>query len=302
MKRTSVKNFSVEYIGKHKVAYFFKSVWSLANRDLKKWYLAPVLLIISLIQPVVWLGLFGKAFNLAGIFTNSSFNIPGLNIPKSVLDTIGNTFLLNSFGTTSYFSFLAVGMLAFIVLFTAMFSGMSVVWDRRFGFLDKLLTTPVSRGSIVLGKIINSVVRALVQALVVLIIAIVLGMSVANFTLVGVLDTFGALFLLAFGMSSLFVALGLRSTDWQSQMAVANLLSLPLLFMSNAFFPVSAMPSWLSAIANVNPISFTIEIGRSALLGITPAVPFMYDFLYLGLFAAILGAISIVLSWKLLKG
>ncbi len=289
-----------ENTGKVTILHFLRSLWSLTDRDLKKWYMSPLILIISLVQPIVWLGLFGKAFNIAGIFTSGSFNIPGLNIPKSVLDTLGSTLLMHTFGTTSYFSFLTVGVLAFIVIFTAMFSGMSVVWDRRFGFLDKILTTPVPRGSIVLGKIFNSVIRALAQAVVVLIVAILLGMSLAHLSVGGALMTFGALFILAFGMSSLFVLLSLHSKDWQTVTAIANLLSLPLLFTSNAFFPVSIMPPWLQTIANLNPISYAIDIGRSALVGITSVAPITYDFLYLGVFAAVLGVVSIILSWKLL--
>ncbi len=281
---------------------FFRSLWSLTNRDLKKWYAAPAILIISLIQPVIWLGLFGKAFNFGNLFSASAFNIPGLNIPANLLNTLGNTVMTNIFGTTSYFSFLAVGMLAFIVLFTSMMSGMSIVWDRRLGFLDKLLTTPVPRGSIVIGKILNGVIRSLAQAVIVLVIAILLGMTLTHVSATGIALAFGALFLLGFGMSSLFVLLALKSKDWQTQMAIANLLNLPLLFMSNAFFPTSAMPSWLQAIANVNPVSFTIEIGRQALLGIQFSTPMLYNFIYLGVFAVALGIISIVLSWKLLKG
>jgi ABC-2 type transport system permease protein len=280
---------------------FLRGLWSLTNRDLKKWYLAPTILLISLIQPVVWLGLFGNAFNLGKIFTGTSFNIPGLNIPQSVLNSLGNTLLTNTFGTTSYFSFLAVGMLAFIVLFTSMMSGMSIVWDRRFGFLDKLLTTPVPRGSIVVAKILNGVIRSLAQAVIVLVIAVILGMTLTYVNTWSVIVTFGALFLLGFGMSSLFVLLALHSKDWQSQMAIANLLNLPLLFMSNAFFPVSEMPSWLQAVASVNPVSFAINIGRNALLGIPSSTPIIYDFAYLSIFAVALGAISIILSWKLLK-
>ena len=283
-------------------AYFFRSLWSLTNRDLKKWYAVPLLLIMSLIQPVIWLGLFGKAMNLGAIFSNSSINIAVLDIPKSVLNSLSALFMTSAFGTTDYFSFLAVGMLAFIVLFTSMMSGMSIVWDRRFGFLDKLLSTPVSRGSIVVAKILNSTIRSLVQAAVVLVIAVLLGMSVAHLSVSGVLLTFFALFLLSFGMSSLFVLLALRSKDWQSQMMVVNLLNLPLLFASNAFFPTKFMPSWLQAVASVNPVSFAINIGRNLLLNIPIATSVFNEFLYLGIFAVVLAAISIVLSWKLLKG
>ncbi len=283
-------------------AYFLRSLWSLTNRDLKKWYMVPLLLIMSLVQPVIWLGLFGKAMNLGAIFSNSSINITALDIPKQVLNSIGTLFMTSAFGTTDYFSFLAVGMLAFIVLFTSMMSGMSIVWDRRFGFLDKILSTPVSRGSIVIAKILNSTIRSLVQAVVVLVIAILLGMSVAHLSVGGILLTFLALFLLSFGMSSLFVLLALRSKDWQSQMMVVNLLNLPLLFASNAFFPTKFMPSWLQAIASVNPVSFAINIGRNLLLNIPISTSLFNEFLYLGIFAIGITTISVVLSWKLLKG
>lgn len=294
-----------KYDGEKKVShlvYMFRSLWSLTNRDLKKWYLAPLLLIMSLVQPVIWLGLFGKALNFGAIFTNSSINIAVLNIPKQVLNSIGSLFMTSAFGTTDYFSFLAVGMLAFIVLFTSMMSGMSIVWDRRFGFLDKILSTPVNRGTIVIAKILNSTIRSLVQAVVVLVIAVLLGMSVAHLSVEGVLLTFLALFLLSFGMSSLFVMLALRSKDWQSQMMVINLLNLPLLFASDAFFPVKFMPSWLQAIASVNPISFAINIGRNLLLNIPSPLAISSEFAYLGIFAVAITTIGIVLSWKFLKG
>lgn len=151
-------------------------LWSLTNRELAKWYKVPVILIISLIQPIVWLAFFGKSMNFATMFTNG-LNIPGLNIPKQVIDEVAAEVLKANFGTTDYFSFLAVGMLSFITLFTSLQSGMSIVWDRRLGVLSKLLTTPVPRGNIIMAKVLNSMIRSLVQSTIVLIIAIMLGMK-----------------------------------------------------------------------------------------------------------------------------
>lgn len=276
-------------------------LWALTNRELKKWYKAPVLLFMSLIQPVVWLGLFGKAMDFGALFTGGAFNIPGLDIPKQVLDTISTQVMQAAFGTTDYFSFLAVGMLSFVVLFTSMFSGMSIVWDRRFGFLDKILTTPIARGSIVLGKVLSSVLRSLAQAAVVLVIAALLGIDLANITILGLVGTFAALFLMSFGLSSLFVMLALRSTDWQSQMAIMNLLNLPLLFASNALFPAKFMPSWLQYLVMVNPISYGTDVGRQLLLGTAGMSSVAFDFLFLVGFAALFSTIGIVLSWRLLS-
>jgi len=119
-------------------------LWALTHRDLRKWYKNPIQLFISLIQPVVWLGLFGKAMNFGAFVSGAG----GTQAQQ-------NAIMLSMFGTTSYFSFLACGMLAFFILFTAAFSGMSVVFDRRFGFLNKVLSTPVSRGTIVMAKVLK---------------------------------------------------------------------------------------------------------------------------------------------------
>lgn|GEM_PF-11560 len=269
-------------------------LWALTNRELKKWYKAPILLFMTLIQPVIWLGLFGKAMDFGNLFAGGG---TGLSLPASAVDQ----FMKATFGTTDYFSFLSVGMLSFIVLFTAMFSGMSIVWDRRFGFLNKILSTPVARGTIVMGKVFSSVIRSLTQAAIVLVIAVLLGMNTANMTILGILGTFASLFLLAQGMSALFLMLALRSTDWQSQMAIMNLLNLPLLFASNALFPASFMPHWLQYIVKVNPISYATDIGRQMLLGSTGMASLGFDFAFMVGFAVLFSSVGIVMSWKLLS-
>lgn len=270
-------------------------LWALTVRDLRKWYTNPYQLLISLIQPIVWLGVFGKALNF-GAFIASS----GASVAEQKL------ILLNTFGTTSYFSFLSVGQLASIILFTSAFSGMSVVFDRRFGFLNKALSTPVSRGAIVVAKVLQSGIRALIQSGLVLVVAILLGMDTSGFTALGLLGAFTLLFLMGFALSSLFVTLALRSSDWQTQMAIINLLNLPLLFASNALFPVSIMPEWLKWVVKFNPVSYAIDGARQLLLG-TAGVPsgiynpLWLDFSVITAFAVILTGLGVVMSWKLLS-
>jgi ABC-2 type transport system permease protein len=265
-------------------------LWALTNRDLRKWYTNPVQLFVSLIQPIVWLGLFGKALNFGSFISGS-----GASIQQQ------NAILLSFFGTTSYFSFLACGMLSFIVLFTSAFSGMSVVFDRRFGFLNKALSTPVARGSIVMGKILQSVGRSLVQAAIILVIAILFGMDTTYFSVLGFAGTFFVIFLMGVGLSALFTMLALRSADWQTQMAIINLINLPLLFASNALFPAKIMPTWLQYIVKINPVSYANDATRQLLIGATGTVSLAVDFAVLIGFASILSAIGIVLSWKLLS-
>lgn len=275
-------------------------LWSLTNRDLKKWYKAPFILAMSLIQPIIWLALFGKAMNFGALFNGSAFNIPGLNIPKEVLNTISQQIMESTFGTRDYFSFLAVGMLSFIALFTAMNSGMSIVWDRRLGFLNKLLSTPLARGAIPMAKVLSSIIRGLVQSAIVFLIAVLLGLDLSHVTFLGLLGTFSALFLMMLGLSSLFIMLAIRSTSWESQMAIMNLLNLPLLFASNALFPAKFMPNWLKPIVSVNPISYATDIARQLLLGSPGMANLAFDFLYLGAFAVLLSALGTYMSWKFL--
>ena len=265
-------------------------LWALTQRDLRKWYTNPYQLIISLVQPVIWMGLFGKALNFSSFITGSG-------APPSV----ANAVLLEYFGTTSYFSYLVCGMLVFIVLFTSAFSGMSVVWDRRFGFMNKALTTPVSRGTIVMGKILQSVGRSLIQAVVVLIIGIVLGMATGSLSVPGIAGAFLVIFMVAMGLSGLFVMLSLRSSDWQTQMAIINLLNLPLLFASNALFPVKIMPGWLQDVVKVNPVSYAIDAIRQLLIGATGMNALWVDFTVVFAFAAFFSIVGIVMSWRLLK-
>ncbi len=275
----------------------------LTMRELKKFFRSPFLLLMTFIQPVMWLGLFGKAFNLSGLFS----------IPREVLDQlppsvtssfsqITNQALRSIFGgTTDYFSYMAAGMLSVIILFTSMFSGMSIVWDRRLGFLNKLLAAPISRMSIVLSKVLSSIVRGLIQATLVFLVALALGFHAASaIGLADVLVAFSALFLLSFSLSSLFIAITLRVKDWQTQMAMMNLLNLPLMFASSALFPIRQMPSWLQTVANLNPISYASDAVRQSLLNgmnLVNSSSLLLDFQFLIAFS-----VAFILSSMLLAG
>ena len=287
-------------------------LWALTNRELKKWYKAPAVFVLTLIQPVIWLGLLGNALNLGSLVSPDSFTPPIITPPLNdfqmaqlgaYFQSLGNSILGNTFGTTSYISFMAVGMMAFTALFTTMFSGMSIVWDRRLGFLNKVLSTPVSRAVIILSKVFSAALRAMFQAGIILIIAIPLGFQVGlAFTPLNILGVFAFLFLICVGLSSLFIAVNIRSSRIETPMAVMNLLNLPLTFASSAFFPIERMPGWLQAVANVNPLSHTINGMRQLLINETIDYSLLaLQYVYVGIFAAILAAVGIVLSWRYLN-
>jgi ABC-2 type transport system permease protein len=299
----------------------FHGIWALTKRELKKWLKEPIILLMAILQPVLWMGLFGKAMNIGNMFSTGNINLPavipikgnfiippqsaGVNINGTALSQMfadfGPTLMKNIFGVTDYFSYMAVGMISFIVMFTTMFSGMSIVWDRRLGFLNKVLSTPVSRGAIIFSKVLNASLRAMFQATIILILAVIFGLQVSStFSVVNILGIYAAVFLLCVGLSSVFLALALRSTRWETQMAIVNLINLPLMFASNTFFPISQMPDWIQAIARVNPISYLTDANRQLTVLPLDASSLMFDFAFLGVFAAVFSVIGVALSWRYL--
>jgi len=298
----------------------FHGIWALTKRELKKWLKEPIILLMAILQPVLWMGLFGKAMNLGNMFSSSNISIsdivlPGVALipPQSGSITIsgtalsqmfanfGPTIMQNIFGVKDYFSYMSVGMISFIVMFTTMFSGMSIVWDRRLGFLNKVLSTPVSRGAIIFSKVLNASLRSMFQATIILALAVIFGLQVSpTFSPIYILAIYAAIFLLCLGLSSVFLALALRSTKWETQMAIVNLINLPLMFASNTFFPISQMPSWIQAIAQVNPISYLTDAIRRLTVMEFNASAVMFDFTFLGIFAVVFSFIGIALSWRYL--
>ncbi len=286
-------------------------LWALTNRELKKWYKNPYLFILSIIQPLIWMGLFGRAMNIGAILTSNPITLPSINPPLlpeqqfqlgQALSNVSTQIMEKTFGTSDYFSYMSIGIISFVTLFTTMFSGMSIVWDRRLGFLNKALSTPVARGSILMSKVFNAVIRSVIQAAIVLGFAFALGLTVGqDFTPFNLLGVFAAVFLIGMGLSSIFIAIAIRSTKWETQMAVMNLLNLPLLFASNALFPTSLMPDWLQPFTKINPITYVTDANRQLILYTINVQQLMFDFLFLGVFAVVFSTIGIVLSWRYLS-
>jgi len=265
-------------------------LWALTNRELKKWYQAPFVFVMGIIQPILWLALLGKAMNISAIIPTG---IPGLDPTKVMQST---------FGSKDYFSFMAMSMVAFTTVFTTAFVGMSVVWDRRLGFMNKVLSTPVSRSAIILSKVFAASVRAMFQAAIVAAIAFALGLQTgSNFSVFSIFGIFAIVFLISVGLASMFTALTLRSTRMEMPQAIFQLITLPLMFASSAYFPINLMPNWLQAIASVNPISYTIDAVRRLMIFSDGFGPLPLDFAYVGIFTVVVTAICIVLSWRYLN-
>jgi ABC-2 type transport system permease protein len=274
----------------------FRQTYALTKRELKHWYRVKIQIFMTIIQPVVWLGLFGQAFNIGAIF-----QVPGA--PPGLFE-------LSFSGAPDYFSFMSVGMLTVNVLFTCMFSGMSIVWDRRFGFLNKLKVSPIPRGIIPVSRINASVVRALIQVVIVFVIALAFNYipGLVGLTLkdgFGVADLAGMwfiLFLLAIGFASLFTTVALAVENQETLFGVINLLNLPLMFASSALFPTTFMPEWLRTIAAYNPLTLAAD-GLRQLTFDNPAPVHSLgaDVGGLALFSIAVLVISVLASRKLLS-
>jgi ABC-2 type transport system permease protein len=212
------------------------------------------------VQPLLWLFIFGTA--LSRNRTLSS-------------------------GTLDYRAYIAPGVMAQAAMFIAIFYGLSVIWERDVGQLQRLLATPLSRSSIVLGKAAGACVRALVQAVLLLAVLAIAGIGV-RWSLTGVLGTLAMLTLgtAAFACMSMLLAAVIKERE--RFMGVGQLIMMPLFFASSALYPLAIMPGWLRAVARVNPLTYEVQGLRQMLVGVGGAGVVWLDFLVVAFFFAVM--------------
>jgi len=268
------------------------ALFELIERELKKWYRVPALLIVSLSQPIIWIILFGNAFNPTKLFGN---------IPAAEVSSIMASEFM---GASNYISFLTPGILSLTVLFASFMGGMSLLWDRRFGFLTKLLVSPIRRESVFISKIIANSIKGLIQATIILVVALLLpdGLKLSSgFGIVNLLLVYLFLFLLSFIFGAIFVTLTVRITKWETAMSIMNLLNLPIFFVSTALFPATSMPGWMKYVAIRNPLSYASNSIRILMLkgALTSSISnqILQNLMYMGIYAIIFLAIGIIVAY-----
>jgi ABC-2 type transport system permease protein len=163
-------------------------------------------------------------------------------------------------GTVAFTTFLFPGVMAISVLFTAAFAGISIVWDREFGFLREMLVAPVSTASILLGKALGGATVATLQCLVLLALAGLVGVPYDPLMLLAMI---GLIFLMGLMITSLGLVLAARVRQVQSAMPLVQLVITPLMFLSGALFPLSGLPTWLAVLTHLNPMTYAVEPLRS---------------------------------------
>jgi ABC-2 type transport system permease protein len=161
----------------------------------------------------------------------------------------------------SFKAFIYPGVLAMSVMFTAIFSAASIVWDREFGFLREMLVAPVSRSAIVIGKIFGGATIATFQGIIMLALA---GLADVPYNPVLLITLAAELFLLAFTLTSFGVMMAARITQFQAFMALTQMLVMPLFFLSGALYPLTGLPAWLSFLTRIDPLTYVVGPMRHA--------------------------------------
>jgi ABC-2 type transport system permease protein len=244
---------------------FARHAIAVSSADLRKLLRDPTELVTRAIQPLLWFLVFGQ------VFTRTRA------IPT---------------GSLSYLEFLAPGVLAQSVLFAAIFYGIAVIWERDLGIVHKLMVTPASRSSIVVGKALAAGARGLVQGLIIVIVAAAIGVRVRVDPL-SVLGVTAGVFLgsALFATFSLVVACIVKTRE--RFMGIGQVLTMPLFFASNAIYPIDIMPSWLAAVARFNPLTYLVDALRALLVvGATSAGGVWVDFLVMAVVFSLLVAIA----------
>jgi ABC-2 type transport system permease protein len=216
------------------IALDLRAIKIVVQRDLIRTYQDRTRFLSTLVQPVLFLFVLG-----AGL---SSL-------------TKGAT------GSVDLRTFMYPGVLATSTLFTAMFSSISIVWDREFGFLREMLVAPIRRSSIILGKALGGAIVASGQGVIVLLLGLLVDVPLGPAL---VLTLLGEIFLLSFTLTAFGLAIVARITQVQAVMGIMQMLLLPLSFLSGALYPLSGLPTWLGVLVRLNPLTYAVHPVRTA--------------------------------------
>jgi len=214
------------------------TIYILWLRQVKKYFRTPSRIVGSLGQPLLFLLVFG--FGFGSIFRQA--------------------------GQGDYIQFLAPGIIMMSVLFTAVFSGIDLIWDRQFGFLKETMVAPVPRWRIMFGKTLGGATVASFQGVIVLVMSLFVGFKVYNLLMLPIAAIF--VFLVAMLFTSLGIAIASKLEDMQGFQLIMNFLVMPIFFLSGALFPLQGLPKALELITRLDPLTYGVDGIRESLIGI----------------------------------
>jgi len=246
-----------------------RGFYTLWLREVKRYLRNRTRIISSFVQPLLWLVIFGTGVRFSG-------NIGGL----------------------TYQQFIFPGIIGQTLLFTSMFMGISVIWDKEFGFMKEILVAPISRMSIFLGKMIGDSTDAVLQGVIVFFLGILLGVQLDPIMFLAVLPI---MLLITFGLVSIGLTIASFITDLESFGVIQSFINLPLFFLSGALFPIrgDTVPGWLQIASNLNPLTYGVDALRTLILGSAHSLyPLYVDVGVLVLFDA---AMIVIGTWTFSK-
>ncbi len=237
-----------------------RAVYVLWLREVKRYSRSPSRIVSTIAMPILLLIFLGLGFRQA--------NFGGI-LPKSI----------------SYISFLVPGIIGMSLLSTSVFAGISVLWDREFGFLKEITVAPINNLSIVIGRAIGGSTTSMIQSIIVLIVAMVIGFSSEN--LIGFVTILIPMFLISIIFISLGLILAANMTDIQGFGMIMNLVVFPLFLLSGALFPIKALPSYIYVFSYLDPLTYGVDAMRGILCNLS-AFPVVFDIFISSIFVIIL--------------
>jgi len=205
-------------------------------RQMKRFLRSRARIVASLAQPLLFLVTFGFGFSA----------------------------LYRQAGAGNYIDFLAPGIVAMAIVFSSVFSGIEVMWDRQFGFLKETLVAPVSRTALMIGRTLGGATVALIQGVLVLVVTIAIGFRPASWALVPLALVVMALIAVIF--TAFGTAMGARIRDMQGFQLIMNFIIMPIFFLSGALFPLAGLPSVMYAVVRIDPLSYGVDALRGLLI------------------------------------
>ena len=216
-------------------------IYTLWLRDMKWLVRAKARVATTIVTPFLWLG-------IIGIGLNSAFrSVPGTGL--------------------NYLEFMAPGILGMTLLFSGTFAGISVVWDKQFGFMKEILVAPVSRLSIMLGKILGGATSSILQGFLLLGAAALVGVKLPGG--MGILQALAFMVLISVSFVSVGLAFASRIDDPHTFPLVMNFFIMPLFFLSGALYTISTAPGWLRTLAYLNPLTYGVDGLRASISGVS---------------------------------
>lgn len=196
----------------------------------------------------------------------------------------------------NYIQFLIPGMVAMSVLFTSVFSGIQIIWDKQFGFLKETLVAPVTRMEIMLGQTFGGATTAVIQGIMIMVISLFLGLQVRS--VIGFLIALGFMVLIGISFTAFGIAIASRMEDMTGFQLIMNFVIFPIFGLSGALFPISSLPEWLGPITMLDPLTYGVEGIRYGLTGVSQINP-VVSFMVIGGFTCIMTVIGAFLFRKI---